>query len=70
MKMTISLSNEQAKRLAELCRDEGISRAEAVRRAVSRYLTHRRQREDVFGIWRVRVTEGPVYERPLREEWR
>ncbi len=70
MKMTISLSNEQAKRLAELCRDEGISRAEAVRRAVSRYLTHHRQREDVFGIWRGRVTEGPVYERPLREEWR
>ncbi|MDE2710774.1 MAG: ribbon-helix-helix domain-containing protein [Acidobacteriota bacterium] len=68
--MTISLPDEQAKRLAELCRDEGISRAEAVRRAVNRYLAHHRQREDAFGMWRGRATEGLVFERPLREEWR
>ena len=70
MRMTISLRDEQAQRLEELCRNEGISRAEAVRRAVSRYLAHHRQREDVFGIWRGRATQGLASERPLRDEWR
>ena len=70
MSMTISLPDEQAERLAELCRDEGISRAEAVRQAVDRYLAHHRQREDVFGIWRGRANEGLAFERPLRGEWR
>ena len=70
MTMTISLLNGQAERLAELCRDEGISRAEAVRRAVNRYLIRHRQREDVFGMWRGRATEGLAHELPLREEWR
>ena len=70
MRMTILFSGEQAERLAELCRDEGISRAEAVRRAVDRYLASHRRRDDVFGMWRGRATEGLAYERPLREEWR
>ena len=70
VRMTISLPDEQAKRLAELCRDEGISRAEAVRRAVDRYLAVHRHRGEVFGIWRGRVTEGLAFERLLREEWR
>ena len=70
MKMTISLPNEQAERLKALCRNEGISRAEVVRRAVDRYLERQRQRDDVFGMWRERATESSAYERPLREEWR
>ena len=70
MRMTISLPDEQAERLKALCRNEGISRAEAVRRAVDRYLEHHRRREDVFGMWRERVTEGSASERRLREEWR
>ncbi|MCY3746196.1 MAG: ribbon-helix-helix domain-containing protein [Acidobacteria bacterium] len=68
--MTISLPDEQAKRLAELCRDEGISRAEAVRRAVDRYLDMHRCRQEVFGMWREHATEGLAYGRRLREEWR
>ena len=70
MRMTISLPDEQAERLKALCRDEGISRAEAVRRAVDRYLEAQRQREDVFGMWRDRGIEGLVQERRLRKEWR
>lgn len=70
MRMTISLPDEQAQRLRALCRNEGISRAEAMRRAVGRYLEDQRRREEVFGMWRERATEGSAYERPLREEWR
>ena len=68
MRLTISLSDEQAERLKALCRNEGISAAEAVRRAVDRYLEDQ-QREDVFGIWQERATDGSAYERRLREEW-
>ena len=70
MRMTISLPDEQAERLKALCRNEGISRAEAVRRAVGRYLEDQRRREDAFGMWRDRATEGSAYEGPLRKEWR
>ena len=70
MRMTISLSDEQAERLKALCRDEGISRAEAVRRAVDRYLEAQRRREDAFGMWRERGIEGLAHERRLRKEWR
>ncbi len=72
MRMTISFPDDQAKRLAELCRNEGISRAEAVRRAVDRYLAENRRpcRKAGFGMWRGRATEGLAFERPLREEWR
>ena len=67
----ISLTDEQAERLAEVCRNQGISRAEAVRRALVRYLDeHRRRRqEDVFGIWCGRHPDGLDYERRLRGEW-
>ena len=71
MRIKISLPDEQAERLAKLCRDEGISRAEAVRRAVRRYLEeHRPARgEDAFGMWRGRQADGPSYERSIRSEW-
>ncbi len=71
MRTSIYLTDEQAERLAEVCRDQGISRAEAVRRALAGYLDehrHRRQ-EDVFGIWRGRHPDGLDYERRLRGEW-
>ena len=71
MRTTIFLTDEQAERLAEMCRNQGISRAEAVRCALARYLDeHRRRRqEDVFGIWRGRHPDGLDYERRLRGEW-
>ena len=71
MRTTISVPDEQAERLAEVCSNQGISRGEAVRRALVRYLEeHRRRRqEDVFGIWRGRHPDGLAYERRLRGEW-
>ena len=70
MRTIISLPDEQAERLAEVCRNQGISRAEAVRRALARYLEeHRRRQENVFGMWRGREPDGLAYERRLRGEW-
>ncbi len=69
MRIEISLPDEQVDRLADLCRDQGISRAEAVRRALTRYLAVQRRREDAFGMWRGRGTDGLSCERRVRDEW-
>ena len=79
MRMTITLPEEQAKRLAGLCREEGISSAEAVRRAIARDLNEYRPEgkpprrpepgEDVFGMWRGRQLDSLALQRRLREEW-
>ena len=54
--------------LSELCRREGVSQAEAVRRAVADYLEvrHHQDRDNAFGIWRDRNAEGLAYERRIR----
>ena len=71
MRTTIDLSEEQVQQLGEFCRREGVSRAEAVRRAVADYLKAHcmRERQDAFGIWRDRRPDGLEYERRLRREW-
>ena len=71
MRTIINLPDDQVKRLAEVCRSDGISRAEAIRRAVTDYLDARRahDQDDVFGAWRDREFDGLDYERELRREW-
>ena len=71
MRTIIDLPEEQVQRLGGLCRREGVSRAEAVRRAVTDYLNAHSMREqrDAFGIWRERRPDGLEYERRLRREW-
>jgi hypothetical protein len=71
MRTIIELPEQQLKALAKVCRREGISRAEAIRRAVAEYA--RRQAagdaERAFGLWRRRRVDGLAYERRLRREW-
>ena len=71
MRTIIDLPDEQVTRLAALCRRDGLSRAEAVRRAVDAYLNahYRSERDDAFGIWRGRNLDGLRYERHMRSEW-
>ncbi|MCY4601923.1 MAG: ribbon-helix-helix domain-containing protein [Acidobacteria bacterium] len=71
MRTIIDLPEEQVQRLGELCRREGMSRAEAVRRAVTDYLNAHgvRERQEAFGMWRERRVDGLEYERRLRREW-
>ena len=67
MRTIIDLSEEQVQRLGELCRREGVSRAEAVRRAVADYLNvhSTRERQDVFGIWREPAAGRPGVRTPV-----
>ena len=71
MRTIIELPDDQLDGLAILCRREGISRAEAIRRAVAQYTRARLRHsaEEVFGLWRSRREDGVRYQRRLRKEW-
>jgi len=71
MRTIIELPEEQIVALDTLCRRDGISRAEAIRRAVARHLQAERAAEPdrAFGLWRARPVDGLRYERRLRREW-
>ena len=71
----VELSEAQIKALARLCRREGISRAEAIRRAVDKMVSRdeaaeaREGFQTGFGLWRGRRTDGRGYVEALRAEW-
>ncbi len=71
MRTIIDLPDEHLDALARLCEREGISRAEAIRRAVQDYTRGQGAEvgESAFGLWRGRKVGGLAYERDLRNEW-
>lgn len=71
MRTIIELPGDQLEALASLCRSEGISRAEAIRRAVAQYIGQRRDAtaSGAFGLWRDRPVDGVELQRQLRDEW-
>ena len=71
MRTIIDLPDEQLDALARLCEEQNISRAEAVRRAVSQMIkeTSGKQTDVGFGIWRHRKTDSRKYVEKLRSEW-
>lgn len=75
MRTIVELPDTQLKALARLCRKEGISRAEAIRRAVDKLVGSDQasdEQEDLraaFGLWRGRQPNGRAYVENLRAEW-
>jgi hypothetical protein len=71
MRTIIELPGDQIEGLDALCRRDGISRAEAIRRAVARHLEAERAAgpNRAFGLWRARPVDGLKYERRIRDEW-
>ena len=71
MRTIIELPDAQLEALEVLCAREGISRAEAIRRAVAEHLTRQRgaEADEAFGLWRRRPVDGLRYEQRLRREW-
>lgn len=70
MRTIIELPEDQAAALAELCKLERISRAEAVRRALGEMLARKQSqgRKQAFGAWRDRGDSRKFVEN-LRQEW-
>ena len=71
MRTIVELPEEQLEALSALCQREGISRAEAVRRAVREFTRAHGAAlgSSAFGLWRGRRTAGLAYERRVRAEW-
>jgi hypothetical protein len=71
MRTIIEIPQPQLDALDGLCRLEGISRAEAIRRAIARLVHETRPTtgNPAFGLWRNRPVDGLDYQRRLRDEW-
>jgi metal-responsive CopG/Arc/MetJ family transcriptional regulator len=71
MRTIVDLPSEQVAVLGKYCRSSGISRAEAVRRAVAQFLeVHgERNRAEAFGAWKKSVGDATTLVRRIREEW-
>jgi len=71
MRTIIDLPEAQVNALAELCRAQGISRAEAIRRALAEMLAGQKEtgRNKAFGAWSAKKIDSREHVRTLREEW-
>jgi len=71
MRTIVAVPNQQLDAIDALCQRDGISRAEAIRRAVAAYIQQHRtsQPDQAFGLWRSRARDGLTYEQGLRREW-
>ena len=75
MRTIVDLPDEQIRALDAYSKKYGISRAEAVRRAVASFLPKRRQgrldfrNDPAFGYWKNRDVDSVEYQRTLRAEW-
>ena len=75
MRTIVELPDAQIKALARFCRREGVSRAEAIRRAVDKLVADGEMAEAQqnlqagFGLWRGRKLDGRRHVEALRAEW-
>ena len=71
MRTIIDIPQHMLDEIDALAKNQKISRAEAVRRAMAEYLEKRpRSRPDAaFGIWKSRKIDPLAYEDALRGEW-
>ena len=75
MRTIIDLPDDQLQWLAGVCAREGISRAEAIRRAVEASMQSdseadfKRALDAAFGSWQGHGIDGVEYQRKLRAEW-
>lgn len=71
MRTIIEIPEQQLERMKPLLEQEGISRAELIRRAVKDYLQRFEASNDetAFGLWAENPRDGLQYQEDLRSEW-
>ena len=71
MRTIIELPADQVETLDAMCKRDGLSRAEAIRRAVAEHVRRYGSSgaERAFGLWRARKADGLKYQERLRREW-
>ena len=71
MRTIIDLPEDQLRGLAEFCRREHISRAEAIRRAVGQLVEEegRQDLKSIFGSWKKVHGRAEAHLKKIRSEW-
>lgn len=71
MRTLVDLPDEQIKALKSISRQEHLSRAELIRRAISDYLENREKvaQDDAFGLWKNKKQDGLAYQFKIRKDW-
>ena len=70
MRTIVDLPDPERTQLDALCRQRGLSRAEAIRQALRLWLQHQNPgHAQVFGLWRDRPEGSVELQQSLRQEW-
>jgi hypothetical protein len=70
MRTIVDLPEAERRQLDALCRQRGISRAQALREALSQWLEQQQpQHGEVFGLWRDRPETSLDLQEALRQDW-
>lgn len=70
MRTIVDLPDAEREQLDALCRQRGLSRAEALRQALRLWLQQQKpDHGQVFGLWRDRPQDSLTLQQELRQEW-
>jgi hypothetical protein len=70
MKTLIDIPDNEAETLSTICKAKGLSRAEAVRRAIRIFIEQNRMSPHfAFGLWHNKSEDGLDYQNRMRSEW-
>jgi metal-responsive CopG/Arc/MetJ family transcriptional regulator len=70
MRTLVDIPDAQLGELAGLCRRDGVSRAAAIRAAITAYLADRAAPAgEAFGLWGADGPDGLAYQDKVRSEW-
>ena len=70
MRTIVDLPEVERAQLDTLCRQRGLSRAEALRQALRLWLEQQKPSHgEVFGLWRDRPQSALELQQALRQEW-
>jgi len=70
MRTIVDLPERERDQLDALCRQRGLSRAEAIRQALRLWLRQQQPAHgEVFGLWRDRPEGSLTLQETLRQEW-
>ena len=70
MRTLVDIPDKQIKELSALCAAEKMSRAEAIRQAITYYLEKKKpEAVEAFGLWKDRKVDGLSYQEQVRSEW-
>lgn len=71
MRTLVDIPDQLLKEIDAVAKREAISRAEAVRRAMAKFVAERTSpaTDSAFGIWKSRDIDALEYEDSVRDEW-